>query len=583
MSAKIIDESRYKKTTRREVEKKKKKINKKKYSTTKKKENDLKYKKEKLNRIKEDKKIREQLKKKNDGISNIKQIPKKKFKEEKKKIYIPKTFKIAIIVIVIIGIGFLSRKIVNFENMPILNVFSNNDKGVKLEKDYDLKMAISKLDTTDTLKTKNVILNELNLLADSRLLKITEDYKVEYVLASKVEKVSNKDYLLYYDGNVKKGYEYIKSAIDKINENKETNPYYNNIKNIKEINVENDYIKISLNDDDPYFIYRLDFPLYWEDKDSLYIVNSSDDSKINYLRQKSDLTLKNISLTNYSDTDDMVADFRNDKLDVFFTSSENVMQMIGRHDYNVKKYRDGENIFLLGNKESEIFKQKEVRKALVYSLNREDIIKEVNNKFYELIDLPFIYSNIKYKYDVYGAENELLSNSWKKVDGIYAKELDGVNRNLELNLLLNEEDEIKKSIAQKIKSMAKNVGIKIHLDIVNNEDFEIKLQNKEYDIILADVYVNQYPDIEFLKDYVNVDDKVKASFEKIYSSSTKEELEENISSLQDVMSEEIACIGICARNSNVVYQKYISGFKKLGYMNVFDEFTDIGRIEESKN
>ena len=71
-----------------------------------------------------------------------------------------------------------------------------------------------------------------------------------------------------------------------------------------------------------------------------------------------------------------------------------------------------------------LFKLKEIRKALVYSLKREDIIKEINNSFSELIDLPFIYSEIKYKYDIYGAENELLSNGWKKENGIYTKNIE---------------------------------------------------------------------------------------------------------------------------------------------------------------
>ena len=37
---------------------------------------------------------------------------------------------------------------------------------------------------------------------------------------------------------------------------------------------------------------------------------------------------------------------------MFTASSDSIMQLIGKREYNVKKYRDGETVFLLGNKDS---------------------------------------------------------------------------------------------------------------------------------------------------------------------------------------------------------------------------------------
>ena len=488
-----------------------------------------------------------------------------------------------IVIVIIVGIGFLSRKIVSFENMPILSVFSNKDTKVELENDYTLKLGISKLDTTDVLKSKNIVLNELNLLASNQLVKINKKYELEYVLAEKIEKVSNKEYLVYLKGNLNKGFECVANSVQKITENKDNNIYYKNIANIKEVVKENNYIRFSLKEDDPYFIYRLDFPLGENTIDELYQINTKNDSKINFLRTNSDSTLKNITLTNYTDTDDMVKDFRDDKIDVFFASSDSIMQLIGKHEYNIKKYRDGENLFLFGNKNSELFKLTEVRKALAYSIKREDIIKEVNNSFSELIDLPFIYSDVKYKYDIYGAENELLSNGWKKENGIYVKEINGTKRKLELYILVNDEDSTKKKVAENIKKMAEKVGIKIHINKVKKEDFENNLKDKKYDIILADVYINQYPDIRFLNEYININENTNNAFEAVNNSKSKEELEKNVASLQDVLSSEIACIGILARNSNMVYQKYITGFDYTSYMMIFNDLKNIGKIVKKEN
>ena len=467
--------------------------------------------------------------------------------------------------------------------MPILSVFSNKNTKVELEKDYNLKIGISKLDTTDVLTTKNIVLNELNLFSSNELVKINNNYEIEYVLASKIEKINNKEYLVYLSTNLNDGFECIKNSIDKINEKKDKNAYYKNVSNIKEVSKENDYIRFSLKEEDPYFMYKLDFPLNEDTINTEYKITNKTDNKIDFLRSKSSSTLKNITLTNYKDTDDMTKDFREDKIDMFFASSDSIMQMIGKHEYNIKKYRDGENLFLFGNKNSELFKLTEVRKALAYSIKREDIIKEVNNSFSELIDLPFIYSDIKYKYDIYGAENELLSNGWKKENGIYTKVINGNKKRLELSILVNEEDSVKKKVAENIKKMAQNVGIKININKVKSKDFENNIKDKKYDIILADVYINQYPDIRFLNEYVNINDNINKAFETVNNSKDKEELEKNISALQDTMSSEIACIGILARNTNIVYQKYITGFDYTNYLMIFKDLKTIGKIVKKEN
>ena len=573
MSAEIISSHRYKKTTKKEVAKKKKN-NKLKYSTKTKKINDLKYKKQKFNNIRKNNKLNDYINYKNNEIENI--------NLNTQKIFIPTVFKVFIVIIAIIGIGVISKKIVRIENMPILSVFSNNDKNANLQKDYNLNIGISKLDTTDVLHTKNIVLNELFLNSSFRFVEINKDYTINYLLAEKIEKISNKEYLIYINDDYNLKFLEIEQAINKIKDAGESNVYFKNVLNIKEIIKENEYIRILLENEDPYYIYKLDFPLNVDSKKTDYKINEVLDSSISLNRQKSDSTLNNITLKNYSDIDILVDDFRNKKIDMFFASSDSTLQLIGKHEYNIKKYRDGQTLFLFGSKNSLIYNQKEIRKALAYSIKREDIIKEVNNTFSELIDLPFIYSDVKYKYDIYGAENELLSNGWKKIDGIYTKNIQGDFLKAELNFLVNEEDKVKLQVANKIKEMAQNIGIKININVVNKIEFETKILNKEYDIILADVYINQYPDIEYLKEYVNITEEINSAFNNIYTSNNVEEIQNNIVILQEKLSSEVACIGILARNADIVYQKYITGFEYINYFKLFSNFINIGKIVEGE-
>lgn len=602
MSAEIINPDRYKKTTRKEIEKRKKN-NKLKNSTSFKKANSLKYKKEKKSRLKDKNKLKiGKLENRyvSDYEVNIKPNFNVKLKEKSrdnnkdknkkkvKNIYFPTPLKISFAIIGIVVIGFISKKIVKFENMPLISVFSNKENKKELQKEYNLKLGITKLDTTDMLKSRNIVLDELGFLSNARLVEINKDYTINYLAAEKIEKINNMEYIIYLNKEYGLSINDIKSGIEKIKSLGEESPYYKNIINISSVEEieKNKSFKISLQNHDPYYIYKLDFPIEVQNnKDNegvKYSVQSKTDSALTLNKNKSGTSLSTISLNNYQDSDDMVADFRDDKIDMFFASSDLTMQLIGKHEYNVKKYRDGENIFLFGNKDSKLFGLKEVRKALAYSLKREDIIKEVNKSFSELIDLPFIYSQVKYKYDIYGAENELLASGWKKKNGVYTKVIDGESRNLELNLIVKETDETKKKIASLLKEMAQNIGIKINVNILKEKEFNEKMQNKDYDIIIADVFVNQYPDIEFLKEYVNINYVTNNAFSKVYESNSVEELTSSISSLEETLSSEVACIGILARNSNLVYQKYISGFEYTNYLKLFTDLENIGKIIEEK-
>ena len=114
MNFQIIDPDRYKKTTKKELEKRKKK-NKQKYSTKISKKNDLKYNKNKQKQIKS-KEIKLNTFDSYNDLSETENLKIKTKKAKKKIIYIPKILKISFVVIAIILIGFLSKQVIKIEN-----------------------------------------------------------------------------------------------------------------------------------------------------------------------------------------------------------------------------------------------------------------------------------------------------------------------------------------------------------------------------------------------------------------------------------------------------------------------------------
>lgn len=618
MSAKITNSNRYKKTTKLKVKQarmsRENELNNKKYNKAKLKKNKL-LKANKQNikdnldgkleftigefsRVHKDKRDvlggsnNKKLKGNLKGNVKVSKKIKKATKTNEKKVknvfyYFKSTIKVISLIGVLVCIGIVSKKIVQKENQtPITEVYSNKNEKITLAPSYDLKIGVSKLDTTDVLKTKNVILNELYLKTKNQFLSINKDYSINYLVAKKIEKVNNKEFLIDLNPDFKYSVEDIKNSVNEIKNIGDQNIYYKDIQNIEEISdLGDNQIKVRLKIENSLFIYTLDFPIIKsgssENLDTEYNLPSKTDTELTFIKNKSKSTLNSLKVLNYLDTDDMINDFRDEKIDMFFASSDSIMQLVGKHEYNIKKYRDGEAVFLLGNKDSVYFSRKEIRQAIAYSLNRDEIVKKINSSFSEVIDLPYIYSDVKYKYDIYGAENVLLSNGWKKVSGVYNKQIDNQSRNIELNLLVNSGDSSKVKIADLVKQMVEQTGIKINIIALPEAGVKDRINAGDYDIVLADVYINDYPDISYLEKYINLNSDINNAIEQV-NTSDYNIVDKNMQNLQSILSSEVACIGIMARTTNVVYQKDISGFENTGYMRVFD-LEKIGQILEIKS
>ena len=588
MSAKIIDTRRYKTITKSQLEKKRK-------------QNEI--------ATKGTKKARKSIKIPSfDSSSNVSNVRIRKhrerkleremllysrpertvLKEPKAKIYIPKSFIIGSLVVVAILLIYISAKIMKLDDKIAVAVFNNTqqpeEKAVVLENGYDLKFALTSLGSRELNTSKNLIVNDLYRAINHRLVTSKDNYTLDYELARKIEKISDLEYSVVLNNSYKLDRDDVIYSISKIMESQDS-MYYERVSNIREIvkNGEDEYsFSVILKEADPYFVYDLDFPILDSDQklaDSFKYTVNNGDMIFSKAEKNSNTNLNSILLKEYNTVDDCVQAFRNGETDVFFASSNNEMQLIGKSDYNVKKYKDGETLFILGNKDSNVFSRKEVRTALMYSLNRDELVKSSDNNFIEVIDLPYLYSSIKYKYDIVGANNLMSSNGWNNNGyGIYEKQDNGYV-SATLRLLVNQDDQNKMNVANSIKQMAQSAGINIEIQALPQADVQARIDAKDYDIVLATVYLNETPNISFLKDYLNINDATNQAFEQVENSSV-EDLSSNVQNLEFVLSDEVACIGVYARNINLVYQKYIYGFENLNYMRIFSNLDKIGKIVE---
>lgn len=578
MSGKIIDSHRYKKVSRAKVKKNKSQLSYKNSYTKKIKKRNI------SNRHSSNmSNFSSNLISKAKTFDDLKDNTLKEEKKEriKQNFEYSKLLKLTITIFAIIAAIVIARIIFDINKLDIISVFSNDNsnKAEGLVSDYTLNIGVSKLDTTNYLTSRNVILNELLSNTTLSLVKMNKDYNIEYKVAEKIESISDTCYLVTLNPIYKVTVNDIINSYNNIKNAGTSNIYYENILNFDKFEqIDENTFKIYVKKSDPFFIYKMNFPITsTASKSTSYTLSSTNSNNVSISRNASKSNLSSINLKSFEDTDDMVADFRAGNIDVFTASSDSIMQLIGKREYNVKKYRDGETIFLLGNSKSSLFRKKEVRQALAYCINRDEIVKNIDSKFSEVIDIPYIYSDVKYKYDLYAAENVLVLNGWKKSGGIYNKNEGYEYKKLELNLLVNKDDVVKSKIADNVKDMVEKVGIRVNVLKLSQKEINDKVSTGDYDMVLSTLNINDSPDIEYIYNYLNVNDITNAAIENVRNSNISN-IEENINVLKDSLSSEVACIGILAKTTNVVYQKYITGFDNISYMRVFDNLESIGKV-----
>lgn len=369
--AKFIDEKRYKKVTRKQFQKDKENLRK---------------------RNIESRKLQRE--------SNV-NIKHSRNSNKKKNTFFRKMFKIGIILILIFSVSYISKIIMKKDDSDSIQTISSNNKVVTLVQDYDFKIGMTKLDTTNYLNTKNALLSELvGNVSNVSLIKFDDEYNIKYEVASDIEKVSNGKYEITVNSNYKIGTSDIRNAVKRLIDAGKNSLYYVPLSNIDSIVEKKDKkIEISLKKEDPYFVYYLDFPIILDEYS--YFRISVKDNEVIFNSNKSNFNqISTIDFKSFDSIDNLVEEFKKGNIDMFPATSDIATNLIGKYDYNVKKFRNGETVFLLGNNDSELFLKKEVRQALSYVINRDEIIKDVNPKFSEVIDIPYIYSKVKYKYDI---------------------------------------------------------------------------------------------------------------------------------------------------------------------------------------
>lgn len=489
-----------------------------------------------------------------------------------------------VVVILILAIYFLNSN----KKEESENSHNNTIQYETTQMITNIRLGISDFDNINPIVSQNREVINLSALIFEPLLTLTSDYKVQYCLAKEIAKADDTTYVVklnenvsWSDGSTLTARD-VQFTIEKIKENK-SSVYLENVARIKSIEVI-DYttLKILLDKEVPFFEYNLIFPIIsynqYNEKDikdgipistGMYKITSINEDKIELLKNEK---WRNINVTNskidkitvniYKSAGEIFNAFKLENVDLVNTTKTNIEDYVGTMGYNKKTYDGREYEFLVLNCENTTLKYKEVRQAINYAIDKENIVASIYNNNYAVADFPLDYGHYLYSEDSEKIEynnekaKEVLENAgWVYKYGEWRKTENYRTRTIDLTIIVDSTNENRVKVAKLIEKQLESIGINVYVNDVTKSGYERRLKQKDYEIILTGVYNSYNPDLTYFYGEDNLanlnNDEIINLLNEIKNISDEELLKEKYKEIINISKDEAAYIGLY-RNKNTV-------------------------------
>lgn len=395
-----------------------------------------------------------------------------------------------------------------------------------------LRIPIVEFDSINPIVSKNQNIQDIARLVYEPLLNVSPEGKITLCLAKEWTKQSATSYVIKLKENIKwqdgqtlyaKDIQY---TVDRLKDSNVQSIYSYQVKDVNSLEVIDDYtVKINLNREVPFFEYNLTFPImsfrYYENEN--FVNTSKNDHPVGTGRfkvtnengnlilkqnqnwwnlQNEQTKLTQIELIKYANMGDVYNAFKIGNIDLLTTQTINLEEYIGTIGYNQKQYTGNSLDYLAFNCENKILANVEVRKAISYLINKENIVSGIYKGKYKIANFAldfgsYIYENgrIAYTFDTQKAKELLEQNSWIYSKKIWQKTKDYKTQKIRLNLVVNTDHTKRVEVAENIKNTLEDFGMDISIKKVSDSQYQNYLQNKNYDMILTGVYTGFSPDV----------------------------------------------------------------------------------------
>jgi peptide/nickel transport system substrate-binding protein len=216
--------------------------------------------------------------------------------------------------------------------------------------------------------------------------------------------------------------------------------------------------------------------------------------------------ISNIKIKIFESPKDEMSAFQAGDIDVVYVENIDYSKYLERSDIIVKKFVGRDFEFIAFNLKNPILKEQEIRQAIACAIDKKKIIDKIIPGKAIPADLPVIPgtwlydSNTESSYlnDKRKAKEILLNSGWKEENGVLFKRIKGVKTPLEFELLVNEDNYLRKEISNEISSQLKEIGVRVNVVSLKWEEEFKKIESGKFHMVLMGCSVPSIPDISFL-------------------------------------------------------------------------------------
>ena len=476
----------------------------------------------------------------------------------------------------------------------------------------NIRLGIANFDSLNPLISKNQNIQDISKLIYEPLFNISDDFKLKQSLAIEFSKVDNVTYFIKLRENVKwhNGSDFsaedVKYTIETIKALGDNSIYHSNVSNINNVEIiSNNLVKIFLNEEKPFYEYNLTFPIISSsffgegditnsDKNNIPMgtgkykiqtteVNSQMELKTNkdwWNTNETNLRIDTITVRIYGTIAELYNGYKLGGIDLIASQSLNVEDNIGTIGSNVQKNFGRNFDYLALNCQSNMLSHKEVRQAISYCLNKEEIVNTVYGGKYIVADHPLAYGSYLYnkntsndEYNIDKAKQTLELNEWTFSYGSWQKKIGYNTVKLRINLVVQSTNENRVKVAEIIKKNLEEIGISVTIISVKDATYENYLKNKNYDILLTGVTVGVSPDMtRYFGDgnFANYNNNEVSEIQKeLYSISDEKTIKEKYEKLQSIYESDRPYIGLYFNRNMLIFNKNVSTTTNNNWFNIF--------------
>lgn len=518
-----------------------------------------------------------------------------------------KTFRYIFFVIVIFLIGLAIYLLYKDGKNEIDNI-QNNELEINMVR--ELNIGISGYDTINPILSNNRDIQYIDKLIFEPLVDITNDFKIENRLAKEFSKINNTTYIIklredvfWHDDERFKAEDVI-FTVNNLKNNNINSIYKGNVKDIQSINKIDDYtIKIILDKEVEFFEYMMCIPIiasHAYDSNTLQAKNNipigtgkfkiakieNSGIIIEKSHYENESKIKSINLIFKDTPKDLYSALTKNEIDFMITDNIGYEEYIGSLGYNIKPIVGREFDYLVLNNESLILSQKEIRKAISYAIDVNEINYNIYNNKYNVCKYPLDYGSYLYnqenkkEYDINKAKSMLVENGWVFRNNIWQKG----SKKLNLKLLVKEDNEKRIAVAENIKEQLSKIGININIIKSSNKQFNSYIKYKNYDMILTGNIISNSPNLEtyFSDDNLSNFHNQEANIilNNIKSINNQEEaLKEEYSKLNKIYKEETPFISLYFDTIFILASKNLKGNLEGNWYNIYYNIDNWYKVE----